>query len=102
MQEKELTEECLGRAELVYQHKLGEENYTFIEGVQNPHSCTVLIKAPNDHSIAQIKDALRDGLRSVQNTLADKAVIPGAGAFEIGAAHHLRSKVKGRSGHSID
>lgn len=95
MQEKELSPECLGKADLVYQHKLGEENYTFVEGVHNIHSCTILIKGPNDHSIAQIKDAVRDGLRSVQNTLNDKAVIPGAGAFEIGAAHHLRSKVKG-------
>lgn len=30
---------------------------------------------PNDHTIAQIKDAVRDGLRSVKNTLEDEAVI---------------------------
>lgn len=30
---------------------------------------------PNDHTIAQIKDAVRDGLRSVKNTIEDEAVV---------------------------
>lgn len=37
--------EALGYAEEVYEHVLGEEKYTFVEGVRNPHSCTILIKA---------------------------------------------------------
>lgn len=40
----DLTEECLGWAGLVYEHVLGEEKYTFVEQVKNPHSCTILIK----------------------------------------------------------
>jgi T-complex protein 1 subunit zeta len=59
-----------------------------------------LIKGPNDYSIAQAKDAIRDGLRSVKNTIEDKAVVPGAGAFEIASHHHLlnfmREKVSGK------
>lgn len=30
---------------------------------------------PNDHTIAQIKDAVRDGLRAVKNTIEDEAVV---------------------------
>lgn len=30
---------------------------------------------PNDHTIAQIKDAVRDGLRSVKNTMEDESVV---------------------------
>ncbi len=52
------------------------------------------VQGPNDHTIAQIKDAVRDGLRAVKNTLDDGAVVPGAGAFEVAAAQHLRSTVK--------
>lgn len=48
-----------------------------MENVQNPHSVTVLIKGPSDHAIAQIKDAVRDGLRAVKNTIDDGAVVPG-------------------------
>ncbi|KAJ0977680.1 hypothetical protein J5N97_013154 [Dioscorea zingiberensis] len=90
----DLTQDCLGWAGLVYEHVLGEEKYTFVENVKNPHSCTILIKGPNDHTIAQIKDAVRDGLRSVKNTIEDEAVILGAGAFEVAASQHLINNVK--------
>jgi T-complex protein 1 subunit zeta len=86
---EDITEEDLGFAKLVYEQNLGDEKYTFIEGVTNPFSCTILIKGPNDYSIAQVKDAIRDGLRAVKNTIDDKSVIPGAGAFEIAAHSHL-------------
>lgn len=52
---EELEPECLGHAGLVYEHVLGEEKYTFVEDVRNPHSCTILIKGPSDYSLAQIK-----------------------------------------------
>merc|ERR1719262_691728 len=43
----------LGFADCVYEQTLEEDKFTFIEGVKNPHSCTALIKGPNEHSIAQ-------------------------------------------------
>jgi len=79
----------LGHADLVYEQSLEDDKFTFIEGVKNPNSCTVLIQGSTDHSIAQMKDAIRDGLRAVQNTVEDEAVMPGAGAFEIAAHVHL-------------
>jgi T-complex protein 1 subunit zeta len=42
----------LGFAKVVYEQVLGEDKYTFIEGVENPFSCTILVKGPNDYSIA--------------------------------------------------
>ncbi|KAK7267934.1 hypothetical protein RIF29_20615 [Crotalaria pallida] len=90
----DLTPECLGWAGLVYEHVLGEEKYTFVENVKNPFSCTILIKGPNDHTIAQIKDAVRDGLRAVKNTIEDESVVLGAGAFEVAARQHLINEVK--------
>lgn len=96
----ELSESDLGYAEEVYEHTLGEEKYTFVEGVKNPKSCTILINGPNEHTIAIIKDAIRDGLRAVKNVYDDKHVIPGAGAFEIAAAVNLQrfaEDVKGKT-----
>lgn len=52
-------------------------------------SCTILIKGQNDHTIAQIKDAIRDGLRAVKNLIDDGAYLPGAAAFEIAGHNHL-------------
>jgi T-complex protein 1 subunit zeta len=84
----------LGWAGLVYEHTLGEEKYTFVDEVKNPRSVTLLIKGPNTYTTQQIQDALRDGLRAVKNALEDAALVPGAGAFEVAAAHHLSTVAK--------
>jgi len=96
----ELSPEILGHAGLVYEHTLGEDKFTFVEGVKNPFSCTVLIKGPNKHTITQIQDAVRDGLRAVKNAIEDGHLVPGAGAFEIAAHSELmkyKEEVKGRA-----
>lgn len=101
----ELTEADLGFAEHVHEHELGEDKYTFIEGVKNPLSVTILIKGPNDYSIAQTRDAIRDGLRAIQNAILDGSVVPGAGAFEIACADNLseyRKSVKGKAKYGVD
>lgn len=90
---QDLHPDCLGFAETVYEHTLGEDVYTFVEGVAHPFSCTILIKGPNKHTIDQIKDAVRDGLRACNNAILDEALVPGAGAFEAAAHLHLM-KVK--------
>jgi T-complex protein 1 subunit zeta len=92
--EGELEPEILGHAGRIYEHVLGEARYTFLEDVANPSSVTILIKGPNKHTLLQIKDAIRDGLRAVKNAIEDDCVIPGAGAFELAVHEHLKSKIK--------
>lgn len=95
-----LEADCLGFAKLVYEHTLGDEKFTFIEGCKHPTSCSILIKGANDHTLAQIRDSINDGLRAVTNALEDSAVIPGAGAFEAAAHLHLhqfKAQVQGRA-----
>ncbi|KAL4074208.1 chaperonin Cpn60/TCP-1 family [Scleroderma citrinum] len=91
---EDLTPDILGWAGLVYEHTLGEEKFTFVEEVKNPRSVTLLIKGPNPHTIQQIQDALRDGLRAVKNAIEDVCLIPGAGAFEVACAAYLGGPVK--------
>lgn len=72
------------------------------EDVKDAKSVTLLIKGPNAHTITQIKDAVRDGLRSVYNMIVDGSVVPGAGAFQVACAAHLnseafRKQVKGKA-----
>lgn len=87
----DLRPEVLGWAGHVYEHQLGEEKYTFIEEVKDPKSVTILVKGPNSHTISQIKDAVRDGLRSVYNMIVDRSVVPGGGAFQVACAARLNS-----------
>ncbi|RKP35450.1 chaperonin Cpn60/TCP-1 family [Dimargaris cristalligena] len=98
---EDLTPDVLGYAGLVYEHVLGEDKYTFVEEVKDPKSVTLLIKGPNPHSIAQINDAVRDGLRAVKNALEDPYLVPGAAAFQIACSAHLsgsfKAGIKGRA-----
>jgi T-complex protein 1 subunit zeta len=89
-----LTKDCLGFAGEVYEHVLvsgsilciesiemfmfiqGEEKFTFIEGCRNPRSVTVLLKGSTKYVLNQLKDALRDGLRSVNNAIEDGSFWP--------------------------
>ncbi|CAM9630578.1 unnamed protein product [Phaeothamnion confervicola] len=96
----DLQPDVLGWAGHVHQVTLGDDRYTFVEDVRHPRSVTILVKGPNDHTIAQIKDAIRDGLRAVKNTIDDGAVVDGAGAFEIAAHCSLmkyKDTIKGRA-----
>ena len=79
----------LGFAGHVYETVLGEDHWTFIEDIKDPKSVTILLKGPNGHSIKQMQDAVRDGLRAVNNAVADKALIAGAGGFEAALWAHL-------------
>lgn len=95
----DLSVDNLGYADEVYEHVLGEDKYTYVEGCRNPRSVTILLKAPNRHTMLQMKDAVKDGLRAVQNAIEDKFIVPGAGAYEISVHDALvryKETVKGR------
>ncbi|KAL7451477.1 hypothetical protein ACHAWC_003297 [Mediolabrus comicus] len=98
---EDLDPDMLGFAGKVSEVSLGDDKFTFVEECQHPKSCTLLLQGPNNHTIDQIKDAVRDGLRAVKNAIEDQAVVPGGGAFELAAAMNLRNVVakatKGRA-----
>ena len=90
----DLEPDVLGWAGEMHEEVLGEEKYTFVENPRIGRSCTILIRGPNKHTIDQIKDATRDGLRAIKCALDDKALVPGAGAFEV-AAYRMLMRRKG-------
>merc|ERR1712183_338424 len=95
-----LDESCLGYAGVVYEHVLGENKFTFVEECKNPQSVTILMKGPNKHTLSQMKDAVRDGLRAVKNALEDGCVVPGAGAYEVAVNLAITKgleKIKGKA-----
>jgi T-complex protein 1 subunit zeta len=92
--------DCLGWADHVHEETLGEDKFTFVEGARLGKSCTILIRGPNKHTIEQIKDATRDGLRSIKGAMDDKTLVPGAGSFEVAAYRMLmrrKAAVAGRA-----
>jgi T-complex protein 1 subunit zeta len=94
----DLDTDSLGWAGKLREETLGDDKFTFIEDARHPKSCTILIRGPNKHTIDQIKDATRDGLRAIKGVLDDKALVPGAGAFEIAAYRMLMRRKSAVSG----
>jgi len=95
----DMDESCLGYAGVVYEHVLGENKFTFVEECKNPLSVTILLRAGNKHTLTQMKDACRDGLRAVKNGLDDGCAVPGAGAYEVAVNMALKKameQMKGR------
>lgn len=88
----------LGEAEDVWEQVVGEEKYTFVEGVRNCFSCTVLVKAPTRHQLEQLKDAVRDGLRAVKNAMQDGCVVPGGGAAEVLMSNAVKKEAQNVAG----
>jgi T-complex protein 1 subunit zeta len=86
---EDLDASMLGFAGKVSEETYGEDKYTFVEDCPNAASCTLLLQGPNQLTVEQIKDAVKDGLRAVKNVVEDKAVVPGAGAFELAASMYL-------------
>ncbi|XP_045442102.1 T-complex protein 1 subunit zeta-2 isoform X2 [Pipistrellus kuhlii] len=97
---EDLSVDSLGHAGLVHEYAVGEEKFTFVEDCVNPRSVTLLVKGPNKHTLTQIKDAVRDGLRAIRNAIEDGCVVPGAGAVEVTIAEALikyKHSIKGRA-----
>jgi T-complex protein 1 subunit zeta len=90
----DLEVDALGWAGKLREETLGEDKFTFVEDVRLGRSCTILIRGPNKHTIEQIKDATRDGLRAAKSAMEDRAMVPGAGAFEV-AAYRMLMRRKG-------
>merc|ERR1711959_480280 len=84
---------CVQACEDLSPDCLGEAKFTFMEGLKEPTSCTVLIRGPNAFTIGLINESLRDGLRAVKNTLETSTVVPGAGSFEIACAAWIRANM---------
>lgn len=96
---KELTQEEMGKADLVEEIKESEEGMTYVTGCENPKALTILIRGGTEHVIDEIERALKDGLGDVAATLKDSKVVAGGGAIEIELAKRLREyaqTLKGR------
>ena len=91
---EDLDPEMLGYCGHVYEETYGDDKFTFVEDCgMDAQSCTLLIQGPNQLTIDQIKDAVKDGLRAVKNAVEDNAVVPGGGAFELAASLFLINEV---------
>lgn len=95
---KELSATDLGKAGVVREEKVGEENMLFIEKCPNPKMMTLLVRGGTEHVAEEVKRAVTDAVGDIAAALKDGKVVAGAGATEMQIAHGLRKYARTLSG----
>jgi len=70
----------LGSAALLEEVSIGERPMIKLTGTPNKSTVSVLVRAPTDHVVAEIKRAFDDAIGVVSIAYEDKSVLPGGGA----------------------
>ena len=101
----DLRADDLGKAGLVEERKIGDDDMTFVVECQNPRAVSILLRGSTEHVVDEIERALEDALRVVAVAVEDGKVVAGGGSPEIELALGLRkyaASVGGRSQLAIE
>jgi len=86
----ELAKDDLGKAKLVYEKKIGEDEMTFVTGCKNPKAVSVLIRGGTEHVVDEVERSLEDSTSVVAVAIEDGKVITGGGSSATEIALGLR------------
>ena len=86
----ELSVEDLGSAGKIYESKLGDESYIYVEECPSPKAVTVIIRGASKYSTDEAERALTDALSVVRNAIEDGKMVYGGGAAEIHMYHEVK------------
>lgn len=95
---KELSAKDLGKAGIVEEVRIGDEDMTYVRECKNPKAVTILVRSGTDHVASEIKRAMEDAVGDVIATLRGGYAVAGAGAVEMELARHIRKYANSLSG----
>lgn len=94
----DLSPKDLGKAGLVEESKVGDEEMTFVRECRNPKSVTLLVKGSTEHVIDEVKRAMDDAIGDIAAALTNGKVVAGAASIEVELARQLRKFADSLSG----
>jgi len=94
----DLSPNDLGKAGVVEEIKVGDEEMTYVKECKNPKAVTILVRGGTEHVVDEVKRAMEDGIGDVSAALKTGKVVAGAGAPEIELARELRKYADSLSG----
>src|SRR3989344_2645832 len=94
----DLYEKDLGKAGIVEEKKIGDEQMTYIRECKNAKAVTLLIRGGTEHVVDEIKRAMEDAVGDIIASLTVGKIVAGAGATEIELARQLRQFSESLSG----
>jgi len=86
-----LTANDLGKADLVEERKIGEDDWVFVEGCHNPKAITIVVRGGAERVVDEAERSIHDALSVVKDIVQRPKVVIGGGAAEAEVATHLRS-----------
>lgn len=90
----ELTEKHLGSAGKIYETKLGDDDYVYVEDCASPLAVTILLRGASKYATDEAERAMTDALSVVRNVVEDRQIIPGGGAPEVHISQVLEELAK--------
>jgi thermosome len=93
-----LTQADLGSAKLVEERKLGDDEWIFIEGCQNPKAVTILIRGGTEKTVDEAERSLHDALCVIRDVVQNPMIVAGGGAPEMEVASRLKKWAEGLAG----
>lgn len=79
----------LGTCDKVYENKVGDWDYTFLEGMVQTRAQTIIVRGANDFFVDEIERSLHDSLCVIKRVLESKSVVAGGGAVEVALSIYL-------------
>jgi len=95
---KDLSIKDLGKAGVVEEVKVGDEQMTFVKECKNPKSVTLLVRGGTEHVVDEIKRAIEDAVGDLASALSEGKVVAGAGSPEMELAKELKRYSESLSG----
>ncbi|MDY6932394.1 MAG: thermosome subunit beta, partial [Halobacteriota archaeon] len=101
----EIEDKDLGKAGVVEERKIGDDQMIFVEECKNPKAVSILLRGGTEHVVDELDRGLHDALRVIGVAIEDKKVIAGGGSPEVELALRLRefaSTIGGREQLAIE
>jgi archaeal chaperonin len=95
---KDIKPADLGKAGIVEDKKLGDENMTYVTKCINPKAVTAIIRGGTAHVVDEVERALKDALGDLSAALSNGKCVAGGGAVEVELAKELRKYAESLGG----
>lgn len=88
----------IGKAAVVEEKKIGNDEMIFVRGCENPKAVSILVRGGTEHVVDEAERSVQDAVRGVAAALEVGKIVTGGGAIEIELAKRIREYGEAISG----